>query len=979
MIRSLALALTVLTGFSGLVYEVAWQKLLATLLGSHGEATAAVLAIFLGGLSAGYAIFGKITRRVVVRAAAAGRPARLLVGYGLIETAIGLYAFSFNTLFEWAQAISFAVPLGSSGAAFAFDVVLAALLIGPPSVLMGGTIPILTQALARSLEDATRFHAMVYAFNTAGAFVGALAAGFWLVPWLGLVGVLSAVGWLNVGAGAGFIGVGWVRAVSPATGGGAAPRVEGFGAYALVAALTGFAMMAIQVVFIRLGGVSLGSSHFTFSMVVAVFVLCIALGSLAVSALSRIPAGVIVANQWALVLLLTLLYSFLGDAPYWAHALRSLYRDQPAGFHPYYANVFFGLLVTIGPPVVLSGAALPLLFHHLRRQVGDLGAVAGRLYSWNTVGSLLGALLGGYVLFYWLDLHAVYRVAVGALVVAALILSLRVLRFRRRAWVGALAIPALVSIVMLAPWEPVRLASGAFRFRGPQPSTYHGADAYFDRYRDVTVLFYDDDPAMSVAVMDHPMPNKERSLAIFINGKPDSSIGLDYTTMALLALLPATMADRVERAFVIGYGTGVTAGEFAALDSVREVVVAEISSGVVRAAPLFEEHNLGAATNPKVRIVRGDAYRALLRSEGTYDVISSEPSNPWVTGTEMLYSRDFLRAARGRLNPGGIYVQWFHSYETDDETVELIIKTFASVFDSVAVWYSVGPDLLLLGFAEESDELELGRIMSRARQPDISAGLERAGIDDVPALLAHELFPLGVVEALELEGSVHTLLHPILSDRAARAFFQGGWGRLPRTANLRPARAGARNSLIRQLAMRNGGRLTEEARSSFASETCKHRTDECAVVLAQWLEEEPDSSAGKRLLGRSRRRPEQRQTLAPRALAALKGLFDDASPVPGRSVSAAAVESATQTFRRYYHHSAPFERAALHAMWSACERDPAQEEACRRGRAAAEELLGDFEADLSVTTESVEPADPAGVVGVPLRPATDDLVPAQLP
>ena len=170
MIRVLALGLTVLTGFSALVYEVTWQKYLATLLGSHSEATAAVLGIFLGGLAAGYALFGRATRTWLARARARSAPPRLLLVYGFVEAAIGAYALLFPLLFGAAQALSLRLPLGSSGLGFGLDVLLSALLIGPPAVLMGGTIPILTQALARDIQDATRVHALVYGFNTAGAF-----------------------------------------------------------------------------------------------------------------------------------------------------------------------------------------------------------------------------------------------------------------------------------------------------------------------------------------------------------------------------------------------------------------------------------------------------------------------------------------------------------------------------------------------------------------------------------------------------------------------------------------------------------------------------------------------------------------------------------------------------------------------------------------------------------------------------------------
>ena len=415
MIRLLVLLLTVLTGFSGLVYEVTWQRYLATLLGSHSEATAAVLGLFLGGLALGYSLFGSLTRRLVARAAHQNRPAPLLIVYGAVEASIGVFALIFPVLFGAVQALSFRIPHGSAGLGFALDVCLSALLVLPPAVLMGGTIPILTQALARSLEDATRFHALVYAFNTAGAFAGALAAGYWLVPSLGLVGVLHWMGGINLIAGASFLLLGALRPAQAAPPVAAARsdtplRIAGLSSFAAVALLTGFAMMTLQTVLIRLGGLAFGSSQFTFSMVVAVFVLCIALGSFAVSALPRIPPVLLPAALWSLLILLAVLYRGADDLPYWDYELRALFRDQDAGFYPYFLAAFVGLLLLIVVPVALSGAVLPLMFHALRDRVGDLGDVAGRLYSWNTLGSLLGALIGGYALLYRELLHVLLDV-----------------------------------------------------------------------------------------------------------------------------------------------------------------------------------------------------------------------------------------------------------------------------------------------------------------------------------------------------------------------------------------------------------------------------------------------------------------------------------------------------------------------------------------------------------------------------------------
>jgi len=228
------------------------------------------------------------------------------------------------------------------------------------------------------------------------------------------------------------------------------------------------------------------------------------------------------------------------------------------------------------------------------------------------------------------------------------------------------------------------------------------------------------------------------------------------------------------------------------------VIVAEISRGVIAASPLFDDGNLAASKNPKIQFKRGDAYRTLLRSEGNYDVIVSEPSNPWVTGVEMLYSREFLEAARSRLAPGGVYSQWFHIYETDVEVVKLVLRTYASVFPQVSVWFTLHGDLLLLGFDRPTRALDVDALEERFGQPDFLAAFARVKIDRFSQLIAHELLPLGTLHAAELEGPVHTLRHPILSHLAARAFFPGQRATLPLFAGEELQNVSRRNSLLRR-------------------------------------------------------------------------------------------------------------------------------------------------------------------------------------
>jgi spermidine synthase len=586
---------------------------------------------------------------------------------------------------------------------------------------------------------------------------------------------------------------------------------------------------------------------------------------------------------------------------------------------------------------------LPLLFHHLRHEMGDLGAVAGRLYSWNTLGSLLGALLGGYALLIWFDLHHVYLLALAALVLGAGVLTWRVLRLPP--WVPlAITGAGLLALMLLPRWQPERLTSGSFRLRQPTALTFAGPTAFFAGIRGgFGLIFHDDDPTSTITVRESYLPSGQASRSIITNGKPDGNMQGDYPTMAIAGLLPALLSADPERAFVIGYGTGVTAGELAALEETREVIVAEISRGVIKAAPLFDYGNQNASRSPKVQLMRGDAYRALLRSEGRFGVIASEPSNPWGVGVEMLFSREFLEAARSRLAPGGVYAQWMHSYEIDRETIEIVLRTYASVFDHVAVWFTMGPDLLLLGFNDPDGALDLDRIRQRFARADFAAGFGRAGIASLDALLMHEILPLDAVHTAGLEGPIHTLRHPILSHHAARAFFRGQDAELPRLPTRAAVDVGQRNSLLRRQLGATADAPGEDLLEAAARETCRlNRYVECSAILGRWLRDHPESPRLAAVLEQARAAsPSAAVRLNEELLANLAALVRPGRALRGLDGDPAIAASQTvNLYATYYNHAFPFDRSVLSQEWSHCEIQRNPIEPCLEGRAATERQIG---------------------------------------
>jgi spermidine synthase len=803
---------------------------------------------------------------------------------------------------------------------------------------MGGTIPILSQALASTLNDATRFHALVYALNTAGAFIGALAAGFFLIPWIGLDPTVRWMGVINLTAGVAFMSL--ERAgkptVAPAPEKEATPDLRGFFWFGAAALLAGFAMMAIQTVLIRLGGMALGASQFTFSMVVAVFVLCIALGSSAVSLVQRIPTGTVVFVQWMLVILLFALYPQLENLSYFAHAVRTLFLTQSFSFYPFYLMCFVLLLALLAVPVGLSGALLPLLFHELRREMGQLGSIAGRLYAWNTLGSLLGALLGGYLLLFWLDLHHVYRIAVFALALTAVLLAIRLFSFGSAiACVVALFVAGLVA-VQLDAWRPERTASGLFRERNELPETYAGADAFFATYhRKIKTIFFDDDPNSTVTVVhfdDRSSPAGYRR-SLYTNGKPDTQVPTELPTVVSLALLPCLMAERCERAFVVGLGTGTTAGEFAQLEGMQEVVTAEVSSGVIDAQTKFGFANHNVWRDPKVEIRRSDAYRALMRDDTHYDVISSEPSNPWVTGIENLYSVEFLEAAKMRLRPGGVYAQWLQGYEISPETFQIVLRTFASVFDNISVWAAYSGDLILIcNDGDPAPLFDIARIEERAARPSYAAALQRAGYHGLPVLLARELLPVGVVSAGVAEGPRQSLFHPILNHAATRDFFLNAKVTLRASPEHDEAILSHRNSLLRRYAERRAKGMDDADFAALVDDACaSSQPRDCVAFLAWWGSTTPGSEAlaqRKRQALQNGGNPEEIDLVE--TLYGGRGLED--------SVPADKVASLARAYEAYFHPASPFQQGILASALERCQDGGSGR--CEELRATAEESFG---------------------------------------
>jgi hypothetical protein len=343
-----------------------------------------------------------------------------------------------------------------------------------------------------------------------------------------------------------------------------------------------------------------------------------------------------------------------------------------------------------------------------------------------------------------------------------------------------------------------------------------------------------------------------------------------------------------------------------------------------------------------------------------------------VAGVEMLYSREFLEAARQRLAPGGVYAQWFHVYESNPAVLDLVLRTYASVFPHISVWYTLASDLVVLGFNRPDRALDVVALEERFDSSDFSEAFERVDIESFSQFVAHELLPLDAFQPADRSGDIHTLRHPILSYRAARAFFRGRMGSLAPYQDQAQKRIGVRNSLLRGHA-RGKQPLPEDIIEAATYESCRfNRNEHCGTFFAFWSLLYPQSPKLLGALSASRQKAsEASKYLTPKNLAAIQALFVGEDPTGRSAYSAVEAERLTGLYRRHYNHIVPFDPDYLDQVWERC-----QGADCEERRIRAETQIGlpqeeiDAEADRRSSRQDREPMSRTALssIVIPLPP-----------
>ena len=737
------------SGFTGLVLEVVWLRQLQLIFGATTLAVGTVTGSFLGGLGLGSLISSRLADRL---------PKKLMMYAGL-EAMIGVSALTMPFVLaslgqfqhQWSGGLLYHAWVYSS---MRFLAVFAALAL--PTACMGATLPLLLSATTQRFDSIGRQAGLLYGINTLGGMTGALIAGFYFLPILGIDATTHLASMICFGVAIGMAATSWILKPEKSTKNTETPPPPGkrplrpYRLLGLFLLLQGMIGMSLQISMTRVVGMVLGSSVYSFSLVVVIFLLGIALGSLLYSTVLRERFDPYRLLSFCLGLFFTgtLLAVWLADdLPGLLLFATKEGWITPVWLHPVHAAVIALVLLL---PCTSLGISFPLALKLFSGRLDEVGKSSGFGMFLNTVGSILGSFLAAFVLVPKVGLaHTMIIAAVFALGLAFLFSMVQgsflvpARALKALPWV----IIAAIALALLPSWEPSKLAAGYFRVAVAEQLSKNPKSL-----PEARILYHRDGPSATVTLEKHG-----EILTMKANGRPEASNRYDMPTQILAGLFPILTHPQEKGldAALIGYGSGITAGAMLQSD-IEKLLVVELEPRIVEAAAFFDDLNHRPLVDPRTTMVQGDARTVLGYWPGRFDVIVSEPSNPWVAGSGGLFTQDFYQMMRGKLKPRGIYAQWVQLYEISPENLMCVLRTFRTVFPHVQVLatYERGVDLVLLG-SENEIFFDLSTMRRKVTGRTLDE-LKRAGISSAEGVAAMLQIPESDLDAYIGDGPINT-------------------------------------------------------------------------------------------------------------------------------------------------------------------------------------------------------------------------------
>ncbi|MFH2064439.1 MAG: fused MFS/spermidine synthase [Pseudomonadota bacterium] len=728
----LVLSCFFVSGMTGLIYEILWTRMIVKVIGSAPFAISIVLTVFMGGLGFGSFLAGRSVDRIK-------QPLSLVRLYGLLEIAIGiyglvlpllliafkpLYAVVYNHLFHYFLGYNLLTFLGC------------ALLLIVPVTCMGATLPVLSRFFVTSMSKVGTHVGRLYGLNTIGAAVGSLITGFWLISRLGVWGTLAFAIFLNAGIGviclvvsrgSGKIGPEdrkkQLSSQAPDRGnfffpGNVPDAQKNQAVYALIIfAVSGFCAMAYEVIWVKLIGLIVGPTTYSFTIVLVTFITCLALGSIFFGWLADRTGktlSLLFITQILAAVSALCISQLMGNSQIFFAKLIFHFKDS---FALLQMSKIIALMAFMFIPTFCLGATFPLVGKICTRSLENTGRSIGFAYAVNTIGAVLGSFCAGFVLIPLMGKENSISLVAAIQLATFLLIAVHMIRkdrssFIRWAPLFGLVVIGLILAYQFPHWDRKMLSKGKYhrfddiqkREIGWMEALVNGTEIFSKTEPYELVYFGDGIGGFTTVLKSNPDAIGETTYSLLNSGKADaSSHRKDMFTQTMLAHFAMLFHPHPENVLVLGLASGITAGEALLYPSVKQLDGIEINKQVVAGSDFFIPWNYDVLHNPRTELIIQDGRAHLALTDRRYDVIISEPSNPWMAGLATLFTHEFMELAKNRLKENGIYVQWIHSYQMDWPTFSLVGRTFAGVFpNSMLVTTdpqgALGPDYLLVGF-----------------------------------------------------------------------------------------------------------------------------------------------------------------------------------------------------------------------------------------------------------------------------------------
>ncbi|OGP50298.1 MAG: hypothetical protein A2Y79_00980 [Deltaproteobacteria bacterium RBG_13_43_22] len=763
MIRPFVLLCFFLSGFSGLLYEVLWLRMLILIFGSTTLAVSTVLTSFMGGLALGSYWFGRTM----------DRKKNPLLYYGLLEGIIGLYALMIPWLF------TFLIPayrvlwehfhpnfLGFT--LVQFLLVFVVLVI--PTTCMGATLPILSKWAVRQETHLGVTIGRLYALNTFGAVIGTALSGFFLLPLLGVNKTLGIAVAVNLLVALSIFllirrnpapsvpqrppsfsekesGQSGTAALSPLPRGVIWSVVLGI-------SLSGFISMIYEVAWSRTLSLLVDSSVYGFTIMLTTFLVGIALGSYVFSRkvdTLRFPGFVWAWLQIGIGVFAFLSLLFFQELPYW---YLLLYRSLGHSINLLLTGKFILAFFIMLAPTLFMGAIFPLTVKIYASSISRVSRIVGNIYTANTLGCILGSFAGGFFLIPLLGIRNTLLLGIGLNLLLGLYLLLITTAPRPGLkWFFGPPVLLLTWIILWFPpvWKAPLMVSGVYIYAQNFDKTSRKELLKMYDPQNDPLLFYKEGHTCTISVH-----KSRRTGAVYMksNGKVEASSKGDMPTQVLVGQIPMLLAPRLEEVLVVGMGSGVTVGSVTPFPA-KKITLVELEKAVIEGSRFFDQVNNQPLKDPRLVLQVADARNYLLVTPDRYDVIISEPSNPWMAGVANVFTREFFRLGYDKLKPEGVFCQWLQLYKISPESFKTVLTTFHKVFPYVYVFQPQEKDLVMVGFKQKPD-LSLARIEERMKWKLVEQDLKRVGVMDLENLMSRFIMGPAEVSTLTQGGRLNT-------------------------------------------------------------------------------------------------------------------------------------------------------------------------------------------------------------------------------